>query len=270
MIVNKKGERTTVEYKSLTEFYDYITNTEYNSTFKDEDKSSITGSYVFTHTNSFEEAVDLFKFGWPDISDKLTNRLKTIEGTMEKEYELKNIFDVQGYQAVVPLYINGVPTNMISRKPTKVRQKIITINKDISYSARVSTSEIIESSTKAMAIIKKLESQGYRCNFNIILGVKKTTFGSCESYTVKVRIKSANERLNISKLAFPLVHPSMLRRLFFRFIEVYPTVSSSFVLGYGYPQQINELKTQCEKEVILPKIITKDVNKIKSVDELMT
>ena len=117
-----------------------------------------------------------------------------------------------------------------------------------------------------MQIVKKLEAQGYRCNLNIVLG---TTAGyPSKQFVVKVRIKSANEKLNVSKLAFPLVHPSMLRRLFFRFIEVYPHVTKSFVSGYGSPATSNEMRSIFKGEYLLPNFIKKDVNTIKTIDDL--
>ena len=116
-----------------------------------------------------------------------------------------------------------------------------------------------------MQIVKRLESQGYRCNLNIVLGVFKGT----RRFIVKVRIKNANEKLNVSKLAFPMVHPSMLRRLFFRFIEVYPKVTSVFSYGYGQPIKGGALREFLDKkEILLPDTIVKDVNKITSVEDL--
>src|SRR5699024_11437952 len=68
----------------------------------------------------------------------------------------------------------------------------------------------------------------------------------------------SNEKLNISKLAFPLVNPSMLRRLFFRFIEVYPNVTNSFVCGYGRPADSDEIRKIFKNEYLLPNFIRKD------------
>ena len=117
-----------------------------------------------------------------------------------------------------------------------------------------------------MQFVKNLKAQGYRCNLNIVLG---TTAGyPSKQFIVKVRIKSANEKLNVSKLAFPLVHPSMLRRLFFRFIEVYPNVTKSFVSGYGSPATSNEMRNIFKGEYLLPNFIKKDVNTSKTIDDL--
>lgn len=254
-----------IEYSSLSEFYDYIMNTPFNKTFEHHSHSSVTGSKEFTKTYTFEEAVGLLKNGWVDMSAKLTQKLNVADKNLKNGRRPRTILSVQGYQAVVPLYLNGCPQNMVNSKMVSVKQKIITLNKSVTYSALVTTRQIEDESVKAMQIVKRLESQGYRCNLNIVLGVFKGT----RRFIVKVRIKNANEKLNVSKLAFPMVHPSMLRRLFFRFIEVYPKVTSVFSFGYGQPVKGGALREFLDKnEILLPDTIVKDVNKITSVEDL--
>lgn len=254
-----------IEYNSLSEFYDYIMNTPYNKTFENHSHSSETGSESFTKTYSFDEAVSLFKNGWVDMSSKLTQKLNVADKNLRSNRRPKTILSVQGYQAVVPLYLNGCPQNMVNSKMVSVKQKIITLNKSVTYSAYITTKQIEDESVKAMQIVKRLESQGYRCNLNIVLGIFKGT----RRFIVKVRIKNANEKLNVSKLAFPMIHPSMLRRLFFRFIEVYPKVTKAFVQGYGQPVKGGALRNFLDKkEILLPDTIVKDVNKITSVEDL--
>ena len=265
MLVEKLNERTeVVQYDSLKEFYDYLCETPFNDAFRWTDHSSITGDKWFTKTKDFDEAVQLFKNGWSEMASKLVQKLKVIESKTEPTMKPRTCLGVQGYQAVVPLYLMGVPNNMVTKKMVPMKQKVITLNKSIDYSAGVSTDNIMDESIKAMQIVKKLEAQGYRCNLNLVLG---TSAGS-KQFIIKVRIKSANEKLNISKLAFPLVHPSMLRRLFFRFIEVYPNITNSFVVGYGSPATSNEIRKIFKDEYLLPNFIRKDVNKIKGIDDL--
>lgn len=254
-----------IEYSSLSEFYDYIMNTPFNKTFEHHNHSSVTGSKEFTKTYSFEEAVGLLKNGWVDMSTKLIQKLNVADKNLRSNRRPKTILSVQGYQAIVPLYLNGCPQNMVNSKMVSVKQKIITLNKSVSYSAYTTTKQIEDESVKAMQIVKRLESQGYRCNLNIVLGVFKGT----RRFIVKVRIKNANEKLNVSKLAFPMVHPSMLRRLFFRFIEVYPKVTNVFSYDYGQPVKGGALREFLDKkEILLPDTIVKDVNKITSVEDL--
>lgn len=267
MRANQITDKTeVVEYDSLHEFYEYLIHTPFNNAFSWAKHSSVDGDYYFTKTRDFSEAVELFKNGWSDMATKLVQKLKVIESKTEPTMRPKNVLGVAGYQAIVPLYLQGVPNNMVTKKMTPVKQKVITLNKSIDYNGGVSADQIIEESIKAMQIVKKLEAQGYRCNLNIVLG---TTAGyPSKQFIVKVRIKSANEKLNVSKLAFPLVHPSMLRRLFFRFIEVYPNVTNSFVCGYGRPADSDEIQKIFKNEYLLPNFIRKDVNKIKGIDDL--
>lgn len=254
----------TIEYDSLQEFYKYICDTPFNEAFRWEKHSSVTGGEYFTKTKDFNEAVELFKSGWSDMAGKLVQKLKVIESKTVPMVKPRSKLDVCGYQAIVPLYLQGVPNNMVNKKMVPVKQKVITLNKSIDYSADVDTNQIIEESIKAMQIIKKLEAQGFRCNLNIVLG----SSAGGKQFLMKVRIKSANEKLNVSKLAFPLVHPSMLRRLFFRFMEVYPNVTKSFVHGYGFPATSEQLRKIFKGEYLLPNFIKKDVNNINGIDDL--
>lgn len=255
-----------VEYDSLHEFYEYLIHTPFNEAFCWAKHSSVDGDYYFTKTKNFSEAVELFKNGWSDMATKLVQKLKVIESKIEPTMKPRNALGVAGYQAIVPLYLQGAPNNMVTKKMTPVKQKVITLNKSIDYNGGVSADKIIDESIKAMQIVKKLEAQGYRCNLNIVLG---TTAGyPSKQFIVKVRIKSANEKMNVSKLAFPLVHPSMLRRLFFRFIEVYPNITKSFVRCYGSPATSNEMREIFKGEYLLPNFIKKDVNTIKTIDDL--
>ena len=255
-----------VEYDSLHEFYEYLIHTPFNDAFRWERHASVESDYYFTKTKDFNEAVELFKNGWSDMATKLVQKLKVIESKIEPTMKPKNVLGVAGYQAIVPLYLQGAPNNMVTKKMVPVKQKVITLNKSIDYSAGVDADQIIEESIKAMQIVKKLETQGYRCNLNIVLGA--TAGYPSKQFVVKVRIKSANEKLNVSKLAFPLVHPSMLRRLFFRFIEVYPHITKSFVSGYGTPATSSEMRNIFKDEYLLPNFIKKDVNAIKTIDDL--
>ena len=264
MKVEKISEtREVIEYDSLNEFCDYITNTPFNKAFQWSKHSSVSNDYSFTKTYTFNEAVELFKKGWSDMATKLVQRLKVIENEVKPMTKPRNTLSVAGYQAIVPLYLQGVPNNMMNKKMVPVKQKVITLNKSLDYNASVKSEQIIEESIKSLQIVKKLEAQGYRCNLNIVLGSAKE-----RQFFVKVRIKSANEKLNVSKLAFPLVHPSMLRRLFFRFIEVYPNVTSSFVGGYGKPASSSEMRNIFKGEYLLPNFINKNVNEIRGIEDL--
>lgn len=256
---------TLIKYDSINEFYKYICDTPFNEAFRWARHSSVEGASYFTKTKNFEEAVDLLKNGWSDMAQQLTKKLK-VETTNEfVGTKRKNIYDVVGYQASVPRYLQGVPNSMVRSINIPVKNKVVTLIKSIDYACSVSIDTIVEESIKAMRIIKKLEAQGLKINLDIAFGTK----AGGSNFIGRIRVKNANERLNVSKLAFPLVHPSMLRRLIFRWIEVYPKITKSFVNGYGRPIQTSDLQAIAkEKEYILPAIIYTDINSIKSLDDL--
>lgn len=268
MNIEVQDKMQKIEFSSLEDFYKYITNTPLNDTFKFESLSSVTARESFCGTKSFEEAVELFKNGWSEMSERLSNRLKA-EGKFEPIMTYRNVQSVQGYHPIVPLYLMGIPNNMITKKMVPMKQKVVTLNKSLNYSSRVKTEQIVEESIKAFRIIQKLESQNYRVNLNLVIGASGSMWNSSgEKYFIKIRLKSANEKLNISKLSFPLVHPSMLRRLYFRFIEVHPPVSKSFLHGYGSPQSPQVLRSIWPDDILLPQFINKDIEKINTLEDL--
>lgn len=243
------------EFSSLNDFEQYITTNPLNETFKWEKLSSVGNGYTFTQTNSYDEAVKLFKNGWDDMAKQLTQKLKVIQNQVVDAQVQKILYDVVGFQASVPRYLQGIPTSMVNKKQVPVKQRVITLNKDISYNCGTTTQQIVNASIQTLQLIKKIEAQGIRVNLNLIWGIS----GGNTREVVKIRLKSANERLNISKLAFPLVHPSMLRRLLFRYVEVAPSVTKSYVYGYGCPLNGSTLKQYCKDEYVLPRLFDGDL-----------
>lgn len=258
----KYGETTTYirEFDSLNNFYEYITTTPLNKVFC-WSLSSTAGSKKFTGTENFEEAVNLFKNGWDDMAKKLTKKLKVTQNqTMCSEVQ-KTVYDIVGFQCSVPRYLQGIPTSMVNKKLVPIKQKVVTLNKDFSYNAGTTTEDIIEASIKTLEVVKRIEAQGVRVNLNVIFGVKGG-WNAKTKEVCKIRVKSANERVNISKLAFPLVHPSMFRRLCFRYIEVAPTITDVYKYGYGIPLNGSDLKQYCEGEYVLPRLFDGDLSQL--------
>ena len=259
------AERTDVVlFNSINEFVQYISSTPENKVFTNEVLASKTGSKDFTGTVSIQEAYDLLRNGWDDVSEKLYQKLKVEENSAAYAKQSRNVVRVCGGSPVVPLYLNGIPNNMYSRQNVMLKKKVITLNKSIEYNGGVHSTEILDESLKALSIVKKLESQGYRCNINVIFGC----FTYDKTIVAKIKVKSASEKLNISKLAFPLANPSMLRRLSFRFTEVYPGTVISMVGGYGKALRSGQIRNAFPGEYLLPSFIRKDIDSIKNIEDL--
>lgn len=277
---NEYKETVIRTFVSMDEFYRYITETPFNKHFawaKPQDISSTAGSYYFTKTSNFDQASQMFKNGWQDEATKLTQKLKTAMATATPVQRPRPAYNVQGYQASVPRYLQGLPDNMITKKNVPVKQKVVELTKAISYTGDITPEQIEEQSIKCLMIVARLESLGYRVILNIIRANWDWGYGHKVRHleVAKIRIKSADERLNVSKVAFPLVHPSMLRRLMFRYTEVSPTVPKSFVDGYGCPLAASKIRALLKeasngKEIFIPAFIKADLNEISSIDDLQS
>ena len=227
--INSNGYKIYMEeYNSILEFVQTINSRPQNPEITS--NASENGDYSFTGTHNYNEAENLLLHGWVEESEKLNEMLKL---KALKEKSVKNTYDVAGFQCSVPRYLQGIPTNMINQKIVTKKQKVITITKNISYSAHVRKETIEQESVKVLQLVNNLEKQGYRVILNVTLIAKsrKENIILCN----KVRIKNANERLNISKVSFPMVHSSYLRRIMFRWMETFEYITRSFDTSYGVP-----------------------------------
>lgn len=227
--INSNGYKIYMEeYNSISEFVQTINSRSQNPNMTS--VQSENGTYKFTGTNDYDEAENLLLHGWTEESEKLNEMLKL---KALKERSVKNTYDVAGFQCSVPRYLQGIPTNMINQKVITKKQKVVTITKNISYSCKVPKQKIEQESIKVLQLVNSLEKQGYR----VILNVTLITKSENENVILcnKVRIKNASERLNLSKISFPMVHSSYLRRILFKWVETFEYTTKQFNESYGFP-----------------------------------
>jgi len=244
-------------FSSINEFYKFVTTNPVNEVFKpiEHSLSSQRAGGRWEGTKTFQEAADLMLNGWSEMAKKLEGKLQAKIKNVANKSSKKTVYDVVGGNCSVPRYLQGIPTNMVNQKTIIKKQPVVTINKNISYAAFVSADTIIEESIKALEIVRRIEAGGTRVNLNIVWS-SQDIFNK-ERFVVTIRIKNAGERLNISKMAFPLVHPSMLRRLSFRWLETNKLITSTdFKNGYGTPKEDKDCEVCLPKnEIFLPKFI---------------
>ena len=252
------------DFQNITELVHFIETEKVYPNFKNKVgcQDSISGDRAFTETENFEEAKDLLLHGWEHGTKEIKGRVEAKEtGVNVKQ---KTVYDVAGYQCSVPRYLQGIPTNMINKKSVAQKNKVITINKSCSYRAMESAETIRTESVKVLQLVNRLEKQGYRVNLNVIFGsVKRNTV------VTKVRIKTSSQKLNIKQTAFPLVHPSMLRRIIFAVWER-SEECSYYGFEYGYGRVCDDYilrKTLNKGEYLIPNILSeteiKDIERYK-------
>lgn len=214
-IVNET-EVTKFVFNNISEVVEYIKTNKIN------DKCivpySIWLSEKTTGTKDFEQAMQYLKYGWEHKTKEIKRELEESFKT-ENNVKTKNIYDVAGFQCSVPRYLQGIPDNMINRKQIKQTEKIITINKDISFSTNYKAKQIQKECVKVLQLVNRLEKQGYRIKLNIVLNVKYIRDNRYKNISIKVCIKQSSQRLNLKQISFPLCNPSMLRRILFAVCE---------------------------------------------------
>ena len=191
-----------------------------------ENSSEKTGGSSWVDTSSYEEARKFMLAG--KMYDGLSAEIEKYrtKGTATKRI---NQLNVVGHNVVVPLYLQGIPTCMMSNKKV-INNKIVTIFFSPQAPYYVDQEDLINGASNLFKNIISLESQGYRVNLYVI---------ECQhGYGYCIKLKSDRETLNIKKLCFPLVSSSMLRRIGFRIKErLYKTW-----IGCGYGSGIFTLR----------------------------
>lgn len=258
----KQDNYTSIIFDSINEVVKYNRGTERTPHYKKYHASDGMGRGYkeFTSTSSYEEAEDLLLHGWDSKSYELTKTLKSPSSASKRQ--IRNTYSVAGYQPCVPRYLQGLPDSMINHKVVTVKSKIVNIVKDIGYAGYVKAETMQNESLKVLKLVRSLESKGYRVNLYI-------SFVSCVPYTSKklnmqIKIKDSGQKLNIKQVAFPLVHPSMFRRIVFGLIERLEE-TKNFGVGYGKCTEYDEVKHLFKGNIYIPRIVGEeeilDVNK---------
>lgn len=255
----RKTAENIYEFDSMSDYIKTLTDPELLKGRSTGD-SSYSGYSIWYGTGSFDEAVMIATEGWTECANRLTKQLNFQIKKMEGDKTMKMFLSQVGYQPIVPLYLNGCPNNMMNMKLDVKKQKVITIVKSVGYRGGVSAKQIEEESIKTLMLVTMLERKGYRVNLYTLNGYRAYH----KNYYCKVKIKGASERLNISKIAFPLVHPSMLRRLNFRFREV---VARTDIGGSLYTKKDN-MPAIKKGEIFIPSFMKMTVDQIKDISDV--
>lgn len=249
------------EYPSIADFITDINSLPNNKFYKDRDCSSQrtdSDDQGWYASRNYAEATELLTHGWDSAATKMSQKVKLTSGVSSSVRSSKPAYGVVGSQASVPRYLQGIPTNRVSRQMTYSKQKVVTIAKGISYSGWWSSEAILRESIKALQIIQSMENAGQRVRLNVMIA---TTKGE-KTAICKVCVKQPDQRMNISKMAFALAHPAMLRRFFFKWIETDPFVDFDLGSAYGAPSTLSiKEKAMADNEYYIPEEI-KDMDKL--------
>lgn len=222
------------KFDSLSEYSRYLTKPVSALFQMCGHEGSRTGGKGFTKTESWEEAEHLLKFGDKENLAKLQTKMakQRLKGSGEtKKVETYRSF--AGYAPHVPSYVAGSPLNMLRKREVKTtNRKIVNIMYSPVAHGGIDADDLLEASLAVMNFVSSLEKQGYKVNLYTIITSRKRY----QTVSQIVKIKASDDYTNLSKIVYPMVNPSFLRRHFFRFMEVTEEVTErEFCRTYGVP-----------------------------------
>lgn len=230
------------DFDSISELLKTINERPKNEYMRNKN-SSQTGTFNFTGTHSYSEAVELLYLGYTDPIPKIKQSLREQKKLMTKMYSLiphpTPHNHVAGFIPNIPNALRGLPNSMITIDKQNQKRKTLSLIYAISGSAGQNQDYFIKAGTAIVSAINLIETAGIQTEL-------KLAFMPCqennEIVLSNVKIKSFGERFNLQKICFPLIHPSMFRRIGFRYLETCPLTKQNFSWGYGHPPNINDIR----------------------------
>lgn len=214
--------------------------------------------YEFTRTYSYGEAESLLQNGYTKILSKIKSKYKKNVRALSQNYVIKSRTQntIAGGCPNIPRTLMCLPKDLMNREPVIRKSKTIDIIYSSSANCYVDPQVFIESGIALLSAIEILEMRGTQIRLSCcFFGAKETSYRYCESVLGSLILKNYSDRLNIKKLCFPLAHPSMLRRIGFKFLETIPNITcEDFSFGYGRAltmEELNEIYKDARNTVVM-------------------
>lgn len=261
------------EFSSIFELMNTLKERPNNKFMRDEHSSQTTGNSSWSGTNTYEEAESLLIYGYNDPVKNIKSNLIKNKKLVSKMYNLipKPIAtnQVVGFVPNVPNALMGLPKSMISVEKINRNKKTISIIYATGGAVGIEPKTLESAGTALVSAINLIELAGIQTRLSI--GFIPSVKGRQIIFPT-VNIKNFNERFSLQKICFPMVHPSMFRRIGFKYLETCPSMEEDFSYEYGRPASLEQIKT-CLKEkntyIISREWITDHDNNIEEILKYM-
>lgn len=221
------------KFESINQFMTAITTREENVAMQGCGHSK-SGDKSFTGTKSWDEACDFLKNGWDQPLEEIKKEIGQYKVKTNVSASRQRVSTgVVGYAPLVPNAIKGLPNSMVMAERVPQKVKAVSIVYNVNVHCGWTPAEIQKCSITVLKIVNLLELQGYRVKLSIEIFSSKN---DNDHLRCLVSVKDWRQPLDLKKLCFPLVNPSMFRRMGFRWLETVPNMrNEGFRCGYGSP-----------------------------------
>lgn len=215
--------------------------------------------FPWSGTETWAEAMDLAKKGWPEGLAEIKKMSETIWKVVGQEI-LKTTFtyDVCGSGADVDRFLLGEPENMIQfRQEESIGHgKIVKIRVNNVASSGVNVETMFLRGAALVALVDALEHLGFSCEIATADAIARDWRGDEQVLQYNVMLKRAGAALDLDRLAFVFAQPAWLRRLILGAMEHEPSdVRVMFDVGggYGHPTESRGLTSE-ERGIDVPSL----------------
>lgn len=225
-------------FPSITAMLD-ANNTRPNNEHMSGKRSSVdTYDKTWSGSESYDAAESLFLSGWGDKLDRIKaeyiRQTAHIRNT-EQVNRAVTRHDVVGSTANVGRYMSGHPRHMRRNEQVQLPSKTIHLTYLFGVACNKSNEDIIKAGITVISAVATLEKMGYRVRLDVATMVSNGDNGDWTKGIFGGFVaKDYRQPLDLLKLAFPVAHPSMFRRIGFRFMETTPVCNARYV-HYGRP-----------------------------------
>lgn len=236
-------KQTIREYQSAQDYWSHVSKPCPPTVYGSSDE----GTEQFTKTKSYADALELARHGWKAGLKQIAPMVAHFEDALFPSIEEPApVYDVVGETPDVGAFLSGEPEHMIRFSDEDGKKRIIKIVYNMAASYNVSTQVIMRRGAVACALADCIERcAGIRAE---LVAVDSTKYQDAMANFITV--KRAEEPLCLDRLAFVFAHPSMLRRLFFRSVELEP---NALRLGAGGSYgQVDDVPVERRGDIYFP------------------
>lgn len=182
------------------------------------------------HGADYQTTMNLLKNGYQEAVESLKGCFAANVSGAGKRFKFQNA--PVGFAPVVPLALMGVPNSMIDMRIRPIKAKVVDIYFDMSCHCGISSEDITKASLKILGSVVELERQGYRFNLYSTSG-----YWDGNGDLLCVKVKSAEQPLDLKRVSFPMTHTAFFRVLGFDWYGKFPL--GTYRMGYGRPAYKN-------------------------------
>ena len=227
----------TEEFPSVNNLLKTLDCRKPNQVFVHESLSSESiedDGYGWYCTSNYNEAKKLITFGYKEHLDKIKHEMKVTAKKYNKfQVVNKNAphAEIVGYVPHVPNAIQNIPNSMINVHKVPQKQKTMHIVYTNSGNCGENSDFFINAGVTMLTAINIIEANGIQVKLDL-------AFVSAQERNEvafpTVNLKNYGQRLDLLKICFPITHPSMLRRIGFKWIETNSFIKDNgWTIGYG-------------------------------------